>query len=100
MSVGKLCNRDVVCAKREASVAGGAQLMRRYHVGDIVVVDRSDDRVIPVGVLTDQDIVVEVVAAGVDPSESSSAIWSRAHCTRSMRTKARRKPCIACRRQG
>jgi CBS domain-containing protein len=69
MSVGELCNRDVVCTTREASVADAAQLMRRYHIGDIVVVDRSDGRAIPVGILTDRDIVVEVVAARVDPSE-------------------------------
>ena len=69
MSVGKLCNRDVVCTTREASVTDAAQLMRRYHIGDVVVVDRSDGRAIPVGILTDRDIVVEVVAARVDPSE-------------------------------
>ena len=69
MSVRDLCNRDVVCTTRAASVADAAQLMRRYHVGDVVVVEQTDGRAVPVGILTDRDIVVEVVAAGVDPCE-------------------------------
>jgi len=65
MSVGEVCNRDVVCTAREASVADAAQLMRRYHIGDVVVVDRSDGRAIPVGILTDRDIVIELIAKNV-----------------------------------
>lgn len=44
-----------------------AQLMRKHHVGDLVVVEEKDGRKHPVGIVTDRDIVVEVVAAGVDP---------------------------------
>jgi CBS domain-containing protein len=42
--------------------------MRQHHVGDVVVVDQEGTRRIPVGIVTDRDIVVEVVAAGLDPS--------------------------------
>ena len=43
--------------------------MRRYHIGDVVVIDQTDGKPVPIGMLTDRDIVVEVVAAGVDPRE-------------------------------
>ena len=67
MPVGEICNRDVVVAERTLSAREAAQLMRSRHVGDLVVVEEADGRTHPVGIVTDRDIVVEVVAAGVNP---------------------------------
>jgi len=67
MAVGEICNRDVVIAEKVLSVVDAAQLMRTHHVGDLVVVEEKAGRRHPVGIVTDRDIVVEVVAAGVDP---------------------------------
>ncbi|HWR78397.1 MAG TPA: CBS domain-containing protein [Thiobacillus sp.] len=67
MAVGEICNRDVVIAEKILSVVDAAQLMRKHHVGDLVVVEEKDGRKHPVGIVTDRDIVVEVVAAGVNP---------------------------------
>ena len=67
MAVGEICNREVVTANKTLSVADAAQLMRSHHVGDLVVSEERDGRMHPVGIVTDRDIVVEVVAAGVDP---------------------------------
>ena len=67
MAVGEICNRDVVIAEKTLSVVDAAQLMRKHHVGDLVVVEVKDGRKHPVGIVTDRDIVVEVVAAGVNP---------------------------------
>ena len=67
MAVGEICNRDVVIAEKTLSVVDAAQLMRKHHVGDLVVVEEKDGRKHPVGIVTDRDIVVEVVAAGVNP---------------------------------
>lgn len=67
MAVGEICNREVVIAEKMLSVVDAAQLMRRHHVGDLVVVEEKDGRKHPVGIVTDRDIVVEVVAAGVNP---------------------------------
>jgi len=67
MTISEFCVRDVVCAPRTATVSAAAGLMRQYHVGDVLVVDEIDGRTIPVGIVTDRDIVVEVVASGVDP---------------------------------
>ncbi|MEW6501046.1 MAG: CBS domain-containing protein [Thermodesulfobacteriota bacterium] len=66
MSVGEFCNRAVVVANAATDVATIARLMREHHVGDVVVVDDTDPaRVVPQGILTDRDIVLELVATGV-----------------------------------
>ena len=67
MAVGEICNREVVIAEKSLSVAAAAQLMRTHHVGDLVVVEKKAGRTLPAGIVTDRDIVVEVVAAGVNP---------------------------------
>jgi CBS domain-containing protein len=48
-------------------VQGAALLMRKHHVGDVVVVDDPDGERAPVGIVTDRDIVVSVIALGLDP---------------------------------
>ena len=67
MEVGKLCTIDTVCCTRDETVQGAAYLMRKHHVGDIVVVDEPDGERSPVGIVTDRDIVVSVIALGLDP---------------------------------
>ncbi len=62
MSVGKVCNRNVVIIDRQSSVQDAVRLMREYHVGDVVVVDEQDGKRVPVGILTDRDIVIELDA--------------------------------------
>jgi predicted transcriptional regulator len=66
MNVGELCNREVVVVAQEATVLDAAKLMRRYHVGDLVVVEERQGRSFPIGILTDRDIVIELIAAEVD----------------------------------
>lgn len=66
MKTLEACKHDVVVARRDTSLADAAKLMRERHVGCIVVVDTNDASK-PVGILTDRDIVVEVVAAELDP---------------------------------
>ena len=66
MSIGELCNRDVVFTQKDSSVQAAAQLMRTHHIGDLVVVEERDDRRVPIGILTDRDIVIEVIAEKVD----------------------------------
>ena len=66
MEVGATCQRLVFTIRRFDDVGRAAQLMREMHVGYLVVVD-LDPLARPVGVLTDRDIVVGVVALGVDP---------------------------------
>lgn len=68
MTVGKICNRDVVVTRADDTIESVARLMKEYHIGDIVVVeDRGGGQMAPVGIVTDRDVVVEVIAAGVAP---------------------------------
>lgn len=66
MRIGDICIRDVVCADRSTPVQDAARLMRSHHVGNVVVVDNRAGGQIPVGIVTDRDIVVGVVAFGTD----------------------------------
>ncbi|MBK8739535.1 MAG: CBS domain-containing protein [Betaproteobacteria bacterium] len=67
MSIGKFCRRNVVCAVPDTTIVDAAQLMRRNHIGDLIVVDTLGAERRPVGIVTDRDIVVEVVSVGLDP---------------------------------
>lgn len=42
--------------------------MRQHHVGDLVLIEESAGNRVPVGILTDRDIVVSVVSMKLDPS--------------------------------
>ena len=68
MNIDEICTREVIIANRSDSALEIAKLMRQYHVGDVVVVDRLDDQNIPVGIITDRDIVLELVAKEIDVS--------------------------------
>jgi len=68
MPIGEVCVRDVVVVSKEQTIQQAAVLMRRNHVGDLVVVEeRAGGRQVPVGIVTDRDIVVSVLATAVDP---------------------------------
>lgn len=67
MNVSELNNPFVVTARRTTPLTEAARLMREHHVGSLVVVDESGKGRVPVGILTDRDIVVAAVAAEVDP---------------------------------
>lgn len=65
MRVGEMCVRDVVIVDKEGSILDAAQLMREFHVGDVVVVEQHHGRSVPIGILTDRDIVIELIAEEV-----------------------------------
>jgi CBS domain-containing protein len=69
MNVGQLCNRKPITVRRSDELIKAAYLMREKHIGYLVVVDPEviDQSSRPVGVVTDRDIVVSVVAREADP---------------------------------
>lgn len=71
MAIGEFCNREVIIARREESVLEAARLMRQYHVGAVVIVDELNDKRYPVGVVTDRDLVMEVLVNKLDPETVS-----------------------------
>ena len=68
MHIGEICTRDVVCAAVDTSVAAVAKLMRQYHVGDVIVMRNDGGKRAPLGIVTDRDIVLSVVAAELAPA--------------------------------
>jgi CBS domain-containing protein len=68
MPIGEICNREVVFVSRQLPVNEVARLMREHHVGNVVVVADQGGLRKPIGIVTDRDVVVEVVAAGLDPA--------------------------------
>lgn len=68
MRVGNFCIRDVIECHRKTSALELSQLMRDSHVGDVVVVDQPNGKKVAVGIVTDRDLAVEVMAKEVDPA--------------------------------
>jgi len=66
MTVGDICNRNVVVAPKTKGVVDAAKRMRIAHVGDVVVVEERQGRQVPIGIVTDRDIVVSLVASDPD----------------------------------
>ncbi len=69
MNVGSVCKGNVITVREFDELTAAAQLMRDKHIGYLVVAEPniSDGTIRPVGVLTDRDIVVGVIARQVDP---------------------------------
>lgn len=67
--VGRMCQRQVITIDADADIAAAARLMREKHVGYLVVTEPATAGGMRkvLGVLTDRDIVVSVVALGVEP---------------------------------
>lgn len=67
MRIADVCTRSAVHIAVSASVREAAETMRKRHVGSLVVVEAPNGELLPVGIVTDRDIAIGVVAAGVDP---------------------------------
>jgi CBS domain-containing protein len=65
--IGSFCTRHVTTVPPDATVVDASKAMRQHHVGAVVIVDEKGGRKRPLGVLTDRDVAVEVVALGVAP---------------------------------
>jgi CBS domain-containing protein len=69
MLLNSICMLDVACCSPRTTVLEAAHLMRQKHTGDLVVVDDgSTNEAAPLGVITDRDIVIEVLGKGLDPA--------------------------------
>lgn len=66
MTLKTICNREVVIAQKNDTLLEAAKLMREYHTGDVVIVEKRNSLNYPVGIVTDRDIVIEVIAKEVD----------------------------------
>jgi len=68
MAIGEICNREVVIVQRDTTIQEAAKLMRSHHAGALVVVKEVAGKRHPVGLVTDRDLVIEVLAPELDAS--------------------------------
>jgi CBS domain-containing protein len=67
MSLERICSKTVVTVSQDTTVLEAAKLMHSKHIGCLVVIDDSR----PIGIVTDRDIVLKVVASGQKPAETA-----------------------------
>ena len=60
-----ICRTDMVTANESTSLHDVAKLMRQNHIGDVVITRSDKAKEIPIGVLTDRDIVVHGIACDI-----------------------------------
>ena len=68
MKVGALCTREVVTCRARDTALDAAKLIRQHHVGDLIALDDREGQHALCGIVTDRDLVVAVMANGVDPA--------------------------------
>jgi signal-transduction protein with cAMP-binding, CBS, and nucleotidyltransferase domain len=73
MLVRDICKRSVLTCTRSASAYDIAQSMRNSHVGQVIVVDEEKGGAVPVGIVTDRDLVMRVMACGLEPQKLHAA---------------------------
>lgn len=67
MSIVSICQRNVDTARPDETVQAAAQRMATRAVGTLVVVD---DLQRPIGMITDRDLALRVLAVGADPLDT------------------------------
>jgi CBS domain-containing protein len=67
MSIVSICQRNVDTARPDETVQAAAQRMATRAVGTLVVVD---DLQRPIGMITDRDLALRVIAVGSDPVDT------------------------------
>jgi len=71
LNCGEIMTRDPACCSASDSVRRAAELMRDIDVGPIPVLD-EDSRL--VGIVTDRDLVLNVLARGLDAEDTKVSL--------------------------
>jgi CBS domain-containing protein len=69
MTIATICRREVITINSGASLRDAAILMREHHVGALVVTVESAGHEQAVGLITDRDLAIEILARDLDPSD-------------------------------
>jgi len=64
----ELSKRRLAYVDRELSILEASRVMRTSGAAELLVTDRAEGTLLPVGVVTARDIVTRIVAAELDPS--------------------------------
>lgn len=65
MSIHKLGTQVVIKLNKKSSIIDAAKLMKKHNIGDIIIVENESENK-PIGILTDRDIAMKIVADDVD----------------------------------
>ena len=71
MNLERISSRPVIRAPRSSTLRDAADLMRRHHVGALVVTDDAPNDHRVAGIVTDRDLVLKAVAQGISPTEAT-----------------------------
>ena len=71
MLLQKIATKNVVTISANATIEDAAKMMREFHVGDLVVMQNDGHRQLPIGIITDRDIVLSTTAFGIAPWNAS-----------------------------
>ncbi len=66
MKLRDIMNTEVVAVRKDVTIKKAAKLLREKEVGSVIVTDEKD---MPVGIVTDRDIVKQVLAMDKDPGK-------------------------------
>lgn len=77
MKVREIMTADPACCTSETTLQEVAQMMIDHDCGEIPVVDDTD---MPIGVITDRDIVCRTVARGLNPLDLTAGECMTAPC--------------------
>jgi CBS domain-containing protein len=69
MRVERIYTRSIVGVTRSSTIQEAAALMRKHHVGTLLVMGDDPDVNTVLGFITDRDIVLQAVADGLYPDE-------------------------------
>lgn len=81
LSLAQLCQRDTLTLSAEASVRKAAEMMRTHHVGALALTDPEDPTRV-VGVVTDRDLVIHLLAQDRAPQEQNIGAFGTTHLIR------------------
>jgi len=64
-TIGNICSRDTTVVPPDVGVEQATQIIRDHHVGDVVAAPDESGHESPAGILTDRELVVELMAKRV-----------------------------------
>lgn len=69
MTIATICRHEVITVDAGASLRDAANLMRDHHVGALVVTVQAAGHEQVVGILTDRDLAIEILARDLAPGD-------------------------------
>lgn len=70
MTIGRIGKRAVITAAIDMTIIEVALLMKKHNIGDVIIVEDENE---PVGIITDRDIAIHIVADEIDPREMTAS---------------------------